>query len=73
MTVCPFGAVDLVDNKAYKCDLCIARVKEGLEPACVESCPTKALKFIEIEKVSAEKQKEFFGRVFIAQKVEGEG
>ena len=28
-----------------KCDLCFERVKTGKLPACVEICPTKALKF----------------------------
>lgn len=27
------------------CDLCMHRVKEGLEPACVDNCPVKALEF----------------------------
>lgn len=29
----------------YKCDLCIDRVRSGREPACVEECPEKAIKF----------------------------
>ncbi len=45
--VCPFGAVfpDAKTEKALKCDLC-----EGYdEPACVASCPTRALHFEEFE------------------------
>jgi len=44
--VCPFGAIDQSsDGKALvKCDLCIERTKAGKVPACVEACPTKALK-----------------------------
>jgi len=30
---------------AQKCTLCVHRIDEGLEPACVETCPTKALVF----------------------------
>lgn len=30
---------------AQKCTLCVHRIDEGLEPACVETCPTRALVF----------------------------
>ncbi|MGD9159037.1 MAG: 4Fe-4S dicluster domain-containing protein [Desulfobacteraceae bacterium] len=42
---CPYGARFLdvrFDNKADKCDFCMNRVEKGLEPACVESCASKA-------------------------------
>lgn len=44
---CPFGAISMrPDGKGViKCDVCIGRVKQGLEPACVAACPTKALLF----------------------------
>ena len=29
----------------YKCTLCSDRVGQGLEPACIKSCPTGCLKF----------------------------
>jgi carbon-monoxide dehydrogenase iron sulfur subunit len=47
LVVCPFGVIELSrDGKAMvKCDLCFERAKAGQEPACVEACPTKALKF----------------------------
>ncbi len=43
---CPFG-VPKFDNtgKMQKCHMCEDRVKNGLEPACVQACPTKALQF----------------------------
>ena len=30
---------------AQKCTLCVHRIDEGLEPACVQTCPTRALVF----------------------------
>lgn len=39
--VCPFGAIKRKQKIVVKCDLCKDR-ENG--PACVESCPTKALK-----------------------------
>jgi len=44
---CPFNIprISKEDNKAYKCSLCSDRVKVGLEPACVKTCPTGAIMF----------------------------
>jgi len=47
--VCPYGAPvfssDDPGTKAQKCDFCIERLKEGLLPICVLSCPNRALDF----------------------------
>ena len=46
---CPFGIPRYgADGKMAKCDLCVARVTEGLQPACVRACPTGALGFDEV-------------------------
>ena len=47
ITACPYGAIFINDDtrKAEKCDLCTHRTEVGLDPACVSSCPTEALKF----------------------------
>ena len=47
VTGCPFDVprISEKDNKAYKCSLCSDRVGVGLEPACVKSCPTGAIRF----------------------------
>jgi anaerobic dimethyl sulfoxide reductase subunit B len=57
-SVCPFGATQFPEgNLMRKCDFCIARVTQGLEPACVRTCPTKALGFGSIDKLTQETAK----------------
>ncbi|WP_342785622.1 4Fe-4S dicluster domain-containing protein [Thermofilum sp.] len=47
VAVCPFEVprYDKATGKVYKCHMCYDRIKEGLEPACVATCPTGALSF----------------------------
>jgi anaerobic dimethyl sulfoxide reductase subunit B len=52
-TVCPFGATQVPEsNGMRKCDFCVTRVENGMEPACVRTCPTKALGFGPLEKLT---------------------
>ncbi len=46
LVACPFGVIEVShDGKVMvKCDLCFERAKAGQPPACVEACPTKALR-----------------------------
>jgi formate dehydrogenase iron-sulfur subunit len=44
---CPFDIPKFnpTTKKMFKCTLCVDRVSEGLEPACIKSCPTGCLHF----------------------------
>jgi Fe-S-cluster-containing dehydrogenase component len=43
---CPYGARYVTpDGHVDKCTFCLHRVQAGHAPACVETCPTKALTF----------------------------
>ncbi|MCK7229086.1 4Fe-4S dicluster domain-containing protein [Enterobacter asburiae] len=61
VVACPFGAmqVRLEGNRAHalKCDLCAHR--EG-GPACVEACPTHALRCVDPASIRAEKLTAFY-------------
>ena len=61
---CPFGHPRYnPDTKTIvKCDFCIDRIRAGKLPACVEACPTGALRYGRLEEfleeLAAEKAKE---------------
>ena len=44
---CPFDIprFDSETKKVYKCTMCVDRIGNGLEPACVKSCPTGSIIF----------------------------
>ena len=47
VVACPFNVPqwDLQKKEFVKCTMCIHRVLKGINPACVEACPTGALTF----------------------------
>ena len=53
---CPYDAIhiDPQTERADKCNLCQQRTEVGLQPACVEACPTEALKFGDIGDAGSE-------------------
>jgi carbon-monoxide dehydrogenase iron sulfur subunit len=67
LMVCPFGVIrqdQALDGKvmALKCDLC----PEREIPACVESCPTKALVYMEAEDFTRGLRQETSSELFSA-------
>ena len=53
---CPYGEISFSKRKGVtqKCDSCYERREQGLEPICVSACPTKSLKFMELEETMAD-------------------
>jgi formate dehydrogenase iron-sulfur subunit len=60
MVACPFSAPkyewEQVLPWVQKCSFCAERIKDGLEPACVKTCPTGTLFYGEGDAVLAEAQ-----------------
>ncbi len=46
---CPYGSItfasDAYGAQAVKCDMCVGRLQQGLEPVCVMACAERALDF----------------------------
>ena len=56
VVACPFGVIardDLGDRQAHKCTLCYDRLKDGMQPACAQACPTQSIQFGEIGELRA--------------------
>ena len=50
---CPFGVPQFgQDGIMQKCNLCINRLAEGKQPACIGICPSEALHFGTVEELS---------------------
>lgn len=61
---CPFGVPRFgSDGIMQKCDLCTVRLENGLQPACVRACPTKALLQGDPNELALEVQRKAAGRM----------
>lgn len=59
LKACPFDVPKFDrDNKMIKCDGCVENIKSGVEPACVHTCPSKALELKNGINLSSHKLKE---------------
>jgi len=65
---CPFGLIsmDREGKIAQKCDMCLERVKEGIEPVCVQVCPRGALSLKPMEEAITEVRKKMAGQALRA-------
>jgi formate dehydrogenase iron-sulfur subunit len=47
VSACPFGVIDRRegDGRVWKCTLCYDRLRDDMEPACAQACPTKSIQF----------------------------
>ena len=59
VTSCPYNIprVDKKSKRLTKCTMCFDRVKNGLLPACVKTCPTGAMSFGNRQEVMDKAQK----------------
>ena len=78
---CPFGIIRLAACAAsdgskgrtavIKCDLCAERQSEGLQPACVVSCPVGALAFEEVDEIAKRNRAKAAARAAAASTTDG--
>jgi tetrathionate reductase subunit B len=56
MAACPYGAIyiDPQENVAQKCTFCEHRTAAGMQPACVEVCPTRCRIFGDLDDPAAD-------------------
>jgi Fe-S-cluster-containing dehydrogenase component len=70
---CPYGAIfyNEIQGKVGKCDLCNDRIRNDLEPACVQHCIGGALQWVTTEDLNIIIQKEYTLRIGMVYYVSG--
>ena len=53
VVACPFGVLDQRrgDGRVWKCTLCYDRLKDDMQPACAQACPTKSIQFGDLDEL----------------------
>jgi len=66
---CPYGVMQFneITQKAGKCNLCLSRTEDGIEPSCVQHCIGGALRFVsprQLEEIADGKYLAKLGRTY---------
>jgi formate dehydrogenase iron-sulfur subunit len=53
VVACPFGVLDQreEDGRVWKCTLCYDRLRDDMEPACAQACPTDSIQYGPLEEL----------------------
>lgn len=74
VNACPFDVPRYdAEGKVTKCHLCFDRIGAGMEPACVKTCPTGALRFGDRDELITTARKEGFKTIYGEQDLGGLG
>lgn len=74
VNACPFDVPRYdEEGKVTKCHLCFDRIGAGIQPACVKTCPTGALRFGDRAELVTTAKKEGFGTIYGEEDLGGLG